>query len=141
MSAAAESEWPYLRGALVALLAIVAVELGGWLVYRSVHHGTPPYVLTVRCLTREKHLEVRSASDDPSAKSARGGALATRVEGNGVHVAIARSESEASRIAESYRLVGGALTGRLEQRGKIVYLWDAAASPTARQTMYDCFYD
>ena len=55
--------------------------------------------------------------------------------------AIARSDSEASRIAESYRLVGGALTGRLEQRGKIVYLWDAAASPTARQTMYDCFYD
>ena len=68
---AAESEWPYLRGALVALLVIVAVELGGWLVYRSVHHGTPPYVLTVRCLTREKHLEVRSASDDPIAKSAR----------------------------------------------------------------------
>ena len=37
--------------------------------------------------------------------------------------------------------VAGELTGKLERRGKVVYVWEGVASPTQRQTMYDCHYD
>lgn len=140
MSAAAGWEWPYLRGALVAVAALVALQIGGWLVYRVVHEETPPLAETIRCLTREKLLEL-TATTDPIAASARGGWVATRVEGNGVHVAIARSTSEAERLVDLYRSVAGELIGRLERRGKVVYLWEGVSTPTQRQTMYDCHYD
>jgi hypothetical protein len=120
---------------------LLILEVSGWLVYRAVHEETPPLELTVRCLTREKLLDVRPATDDPIAESASRGAIATRVEGLGVHVAIARSESEAERLAGYYESVASELEGRLEQRGKVVYLWEGVASPTQRQTMYDCFYE
>jgi hypothetical protein len=141
VNAVAGWEWRYLRAAFVALAAFLLLQLAGWLVYRSVHEETPPLELTVRCLTREKLLEVRPTTDDPIASSARGGSVATRVEGNGVHVAIARSGSEAERLVDYYMSVAGELNGRLEKRGKVVYLWEGVASPTQWQTMYDCFYD
>ena len=140
MIAVADSEWRYLRGALVALATILALQVAGWLVYRVVHEETPPIRETIRCLTREKLLELTTEAD-PVAASARGGWVATRVEGNGVHIAIARSTSEAERILGFYHSVAGALTGRLERRGKVVYLWEGVSSPTQRQTMYDCHYD
>jgi hypothetical protein len=34
-----------------------------------------------------------------------------------------------------------ALAGRLERRGKVVYVWEGVSTPTQRQTMYDCHYD
>lgn len=134
-------EWRYLRRALVALAALVVLQIAGWLVYRSVHEETPPLELTVRCLTREKLLELGPTTGDPIAASAGEGWVATRVEGNGVHAAIARSTSEAERIVELYQSVAGELAGKLERRGKVVYLWEGVASPTQRQTMYDCHYD
>jgi hypothetical protein len=134
-------EWRYLRWALVAIAALLAFEVTGWLVYRAVHEETPPLELTVRCLTREKMLEVQAVTDDPIAQSASRGALATRVEGNGVHVSIAGSNSEAERLGGYYTDVAGDLAGKLEQRGKVVYLWEGVATPTQRQTMYDCFYE
>jgi hypothetical protein len=140
MSAVADWEWRYLRGALVAVAALVTLQIGGWLVYRVVHEETPPLSETIRCLTREKLLELTPATD-PIAASARDGWVATRVEGNGVHVAIARSTSEAERLVDLYRSVAGELEGRLERRGKVVYLWEGVSSPTQRQTMYDCHYD
>lgn len=140
MSAVSDWEWRYLRGAFVVLAGLLFFEIAGWLVYRAVHEETPPLELTVRCLTREKLLEVGPATD-PIAASARGGWVATRVEGNGVHVAIAQSGSEAERLAGYYRDVAGDLAGRLERRGKVVYLWEGVATPTQRQTMYDCFYE
>jgi hypothetical protein len=140
MTAFADWEWRYLRGALVAVVALVALQIGGWLVYRVVHEETPPLGETIRCLTREKLLELTPATD-PIAASARGGWVATRVEGNGVHAAIARSTSEAERLVDLYRSVAGELTGRLERRGKVVYIWEGVSSPTQRQTMYDCHYD
>jgi len=140
MTAVADWEWRYLRGALVALAALVAVQIAGWLVYRVVHEETPPLQETIRCLTREKLLVLDPATD-PIAASARNGWVATRVEGNGVHVAIARSTSEAERLVDLYRSVAGELAGRLERRGKVVYLWEGVSSPTQRQTMYDCHYD
>jgi hypothetical protein len=140
MTAFADWEWRYLRGALVAVVALVALQIGGWLVYRVVHEETPPLSETIRCLTREKLLELTLATD-PIAASARGGWVATRVEGNGVHAAIARSTSEAERLVDLYRSVAGELTGRLERRGKVVYIWEGVSSPTQRHTMYDCHYD
>ena len=140
MTGVADWEWRYLRGALVAVVALVALQIGGSLVYRVVHEETPPLSETIRCLTREKLLELTPATD-PIATSARGGWVATRVEGNGVHVAIARSTSEAERLVDLYRSVAGELTGRLERRGKVVYIWEGVSTPTQRQTMYDCHYD
>lgn len=140
IAASRDWEWPYLRGALVALVALIALQVAGWLVYRAVHEETPPLQETIRCLTREKLLELKSESD-PIAATAGRGWVATRVEGNGVHVAIAGSTSEAERIVDLYRSVAGELEGRLERRGSVVYLWEGASTPTQRQTMYDCHYD
>jgi hypothetical protein len=134
-------EWPYLRGALIAVAVLLLAQVGGWLVYSAVHEPTTALEETTRCLTREKLLELAPAVGDPIAASADGGWLATRVEGNGVHVAIAGSESEAKRIVGLYRSVGGALRGKLERREKVVYLWEGVSTPTQRQTMYDCHYD
>jgi hypothetical protein len=135
-----EWEWPYLRGALIALGALLVLQVAGWLVYRVVHEETPPLQETIRCLTREKLLEL-TAETDPIAATAERGWVATRVEGNGVHVAIAGSTDEAERIVDLYRSVAGELEGRLERRGEVVYLWEAVSTPTQRQTMYDCHYD
>ena len=134
-----DREWWYLRGALVALGGLLALQVAGWLVYRVVHEE-PSLQETVRCLTREKLLELTSETD-PIAASAKHGWVATRVEGNGVHVSIAASTSEAERIVDLYHSVGGRLEGQLERRGKVVYLWEAASTPTQRQAMYDCHYD
>jgi hypothetical protein len=134
-------EWRYLRGALLALAAVLALQVGGWLAYRAVHERTPPLELTVRCLTREKLLELGPATGDPIAASAGEGWVATRIEGNGVHIAIAGSGSEAERIVELYQMVGGTLAGKLERRGRVVYLWEGVSSPTQRQTVYDCHYE
>jgi hypothetical protein len=141
MNAVAAREWPYLRGASAFVAVVLAVELVGWLVYREVHATTPPLERTTRCLTREKLLAVGPPRGDPIAASASRGALATRVEGNGVHVAFAGSEAEAERLVASYHAIAGSLRGRLERRGTVVYLWEGPATPTARQTMYDCFYE
>jgi hypothetical protein len=141
VNAVAGWEWRYLRGALAALATLVVLQVGGWLVYSAVHEETPPLDETVRCLTREKLLELAPAVGDPIAASAGGGWLATRVEGNGVHVAIADSTSEAERIVELYETVSGDLGGKLERRGKVVYLWEGVSTPTQLQTMYDCHYD
>ena len=67
----------------------------------------------------------------------------TRVEGNGVHVAIARSEDEARELADAYLATGRKIELRLDVRGRVVYVWEAPRepSPTQRQTMYDCWYE
>jgi hypothetical protein len=137
-------EWRYLRIACALVALLVAAELVGWLVYRSRPHGPSALEQTERCLRREKLLPVEPVGDDPIASSARGGALATRVEGNGVHVAIAKSDSEAAELADTYRRTAGRrIQLRLEVRGRVVYVWEQPRepSPTQRQTMYDCWYE
>jgi hypothetical protein len=141
VSAAAGWEWRYLRGALVGLAAFLLLEIVGWQVYLAVHDETPPLEETVRCLTREKLLELEPASRDPIAATARRGWIATRVEGNGVHLAIAGSESEAREIVLLYRRVSSKLARRLERRSRVVYLWEGDSTSTQRQTLYDCHYE
>jgi hypothetical protein len=137
-------EWRYLRVACALVALLVAAELVGWLVYRSRPHGPSAIELTEKCLRREKLLAIEPLGDDSIAARARGGALATRVEGNGVHVAIARSDAEAQELADEYlRTAGRGIGQRLEVRGRVVYVWEQARepTPTERQTMYDCWYE
>jgi hypothetical protein len=137
-------EWRYLRVACALVALLVAAEVVGWLAYRSRPHGPSALELTEKCLRREKLLPIESIGDDPIASTARGGAIATRVEGNGVHVAIAKSEAEAAELADAYlRTAGRRIRLRLEVRGRVVYVWEQSRepTPTQRQTMYDCWYE
>ena len=136
-------EWRYLRIACAVVALLVAAELVGWLVYRSRPHGPSALERTETCLRREKLLSVEPVGDDPIASSARGGALATRVEGNGVHVAIAESDAEASQLADAYLQTGRGIALRLEVRGRVVYVWEQSREPTPTQlqTLYDCWYE
>ncbi len=134
-------EWPYLRVAFLVVGALIAAQLVGWGVYSIVHEEPAPLPLIENCLRREKLLEITSVGRDPIALDASGGALATRVEGNGVHVLVGRNEQEMLDAAADYRQVSvDNLDGRLEVRGRVLYLWEGVASPTQRQTMYDCWY-
>ena len=140
----ASDDWPYLRVAFMVVLAFVVAQLAGWIVYRAVRHEPTALSLTDRCLRREKLLRVGPVLDDPVAGSAHGGALATRVEGNGVHVAIATSDAEAAALVATYlETAGRNVETRLERRGRVIYLWEQALAPTPtqRQTMYDCWYE
>ena len=137
--AARASEWPSIRlGLVVAAAALLAAVVVGVVQALTEEEPEPRLVLVERCLRREKLLEVRRLRDDPIAVEARGGALATRVAGNGLHLAIAGSEDEAEKLAGFYRDVGGPLVGKLEQRRLYVFLWEGVATPTQRQTVYDC---
>ena len=98
------------------------------------------YAQTERCLTHEKLLAVTPADRDAIAATAHDGALAMRIEGNGVHILIGRSAKEAERLAAAYRRVSGPLTGRLEVRGVNVHVWEGVATPDQRQVLYDCKY-
>ena len=142
--ARASEDWRYLRVSFLVVLAFAVAQLAGWLVIRTVRDETTALSETEQCLRREKLLPVASVRDDPVARSARGGALATRVEGNGVHVAIATSDAEAAAIVAAYlETTGRNVETRLERRGRVVYLWEQALppTPTQRQTMYDCWYE
>ncbi len=139
----AAGEWRYLRVACVLVALLVLGQLVGWAVYRSVHHGPTALELTEKCLRREKLLEIESLTGDPIARSARGGTLATRVQGNGVQVVIARSAEEAARLKAAYLQVGRQIRLRLDVRDRVLYVWELTQvpSPTQRQTMYDCWYE
>ena len=139
----APDEWRYLRAACVVVLVLVAAELTGWAVYRSVHDEPTALELTEKCLRREKLLPIESLSGDEIARTARGGTLGTRVEGNGVQVVIAKSDEEAAQLADAYLETGRRIRLRLDVRGHVLYVWELprVPSPTQRQTMYDCWYE
>ena len=139
----ASDDWRYLRVAFAVVAVLLLAQLAGWIVHRSVRDDPTALELTERCLRREKLLAIESIAGDPVATTARGGALATRVAGNGVHLAIARSDEEAARLADTYlRTEGRRIDLRLDVRGRVVYVWEAVRAPhsTERQTMYDCWY-
>jgi hypothetical protein len=135
---AAATEWSYLRRGFIAVMVLVAAALIGWGIDSALWEDSGFDKLT-RCLEVEKHLTLETPRD-PIAQSAELGALRTVVETNGITVAVASDRKSAERIIASYRAIAGGLEGRLEQRGRLVYLWDRPASPTQRQTMYDCTY-
>jgi hypothetical protein len=133
------SEWIFLRAGLLAVAALCVSALVGWAVYGVVHED-PGVVARIRtCLVAERGATVETPRD-PIAESAELGAMRTTVETNGVTIAVARDGEGAERIAAAYRNVAGELEGRLERRGRLVYLWDRPASPTQRQALYNCEY-
>jgi hypothetical protein len=135
-----EGELRFAVFGMICCALLVAGTLAGWGLYSWLHHGTPRIELTIRCLTRERGLTIVSGEHDSLAESASGGWIATTVEGSRVHISLTGSEKEAARIAAGYRTVSDIVPGQLEQRGNHVYLWDGPASPTQRQTLYDCEY-
>ena len=139
MSLDRAAEWRYVRAALSVVALVLAAQAVGWVVYEAVH--VPRFrPETERCLRNEKGLEVQPVERDPIAASAAEGGIQLTVEGNGVHIAFAGSRQKAARLVEAYEAVAGDLGTRIEQRGRIVYLWEGLPSPTQRQTLYDCWY-
>ena len=132
------SEWAYLRAGLVGVALLVVAALVGWAIQTAVYDD-PAFEQTRRCLVNEKGAAIQETAD-PIALSAELGALRTVIETNGVTVSVAASAAGAERLADAYRAVGGELGRRLELRGRTVYLWDRAPSPTQRQTLFDCTY-
>ena len=132
-----DAEWAHLRWALALVGAVLVVWAVGWLVHDAVVEEPTAYDRLVRCLVNEKGAAL-TAPSDPIARNADLGAVRTTIETNGVTVSVSRSPERAEEVVASYRAVGGDLEGRLEQRGVAVYLWDRPASPTQRQTLFDC---
>ena len=139
MSSVSAWEWRYLRGALAVLAAVVALQIAGWLVYRVVHEETPPLQETVRCLTREKVLELTTATDPIASARGGGSRPASRVTAS-------TSQSHARRAkpngwSSSTNPSPATSPASFERKGKVVYIWEGVSTPTQRQTMYDCHYD
>jgi hypothetical protein len=136
----AAREWRYLRVAMVALAVVVLVDVGAWKV-RDLGTDAPTRLeLSLNCLHGEKGARTVVPAGDPLADSAGDGSLKTTIEGNGVTVALASSEEQAIKIERYYHALADGLEGRLERRGRTVYLWRFRSSPTQRQAMYDCQY-
>lgn len=132
------TEWRFLRAGLVTVGVLVVAALVGWAVQTARYEDTGFRELG-RCLVEEKGAPI-ARTYDPIALSAELGALDTVIETNRVTVSVSGDEKEAERIAANYRAVGGELGERLEVRGRTVYLWERAPSPTQRQALFDCTY-
>ena len=132
------TEWRFLRAGFAAVGVLVAAALVGWAVQTARYEDTGFRELT-RCLREERGAPIRPTKDS-IARSAELGALDTVIETNPVTISVAGDEKEAERIASHYRAVGGELGERLEVRGRTVYLWERAPSPTQRQALFNCTY-
>ena len=132
------TEWRFLRAGLVTVGVLVVAALVGWAVQTARYEDTGFRELG-RCLVEEKGAPI-ARTYDPIALSAELGALDTVIETNRVTVSVSGDEKEAERIGANYRAVGGELGERLEVRGRTVYLWERAPSPTQRQALFDCTY-
>lgn len=133
------SEWSYLRAAFVVVGLMIGVLGVIWLVDIALYEDRG-FEQTRACLEVEKGLTLETPRD-PIARSAELGALRTIIETNGLTISVAKNRASAERIVAAYRRVAADLEdGRLERRGRIVLLWDRPASPTQRQTVYDCEY-
>jgi hypothetical protein len=137
--AAASGEWPYLRAGFIAVSTLVAAALIGWAI-DSVLWEDRALEKVSACLVNEKGLPLDTPRD-AIAQSAELGALRTVIETNGVTISVASNRESAERIVAAYSRIADDLEeGRLERRGRLVYLWDRPASPTQRQTLFDCEY-
>ena len=129
-----------LRAGLLAVAALSLSALIGWGVYSVVHDDPGAFARVKTCLVNEKGLTLETPRD-PIARTAELGAVRTVVETNGVTISVASDPESAARIVAAYRRVASDLEeGRLEQRGRLVFLWDRPASPTQRQALFDCQY-
>ena len=91
------------------------------------------------CLRSEKGLSLGEVSERDAIARSGTDATLTTIEGNPVTIVNASDTGSAIRIERAYEAVGaGSPAGRLERRGPLVSVWSGPASPTQRQTIYDC---
>lgn len=135
-----QREWPFLRMTLLAVLALLGLQLLGTVVDKRIHPAPTALDLTAKCLRNEKRLAVDIGATDPIAKTADGGALHTRVERNGVTIVTSSSDEKAKRIAGYYATVNPGPEDVVELKGHVVYVWEFSPLLTQRQTTYDCYY-
>ena len=132
------NEWRYLRAGFAAVGALVVAALVGWAV-QTARYEDPGFESLRRCLVENKGATV-TATRDPIARSAELGSLDTVIETNAVTIAVADDVEGAKRVVSDYGAVAGDLGGRLELRGRTVYLWERPPSVTQRQALFDCTY-
>lgn len=126
--------------AIAAVTCACVLAVIGSLAYRELHSGPTAFARIVQCLTKEKGLVLTTPERDVIASRGEG-AVRTIIEGNPVTMVRAPNLSVAASIEHDYASVGAnEPPGRLERRSRVVYVWDNPASPTQRQTAYDCEY-
>ncbi len=138
MSNHVDADWAFVRIGAIVAAAVVTAQLAGGIGYAVIHDDPLPRDVALVCLEREKGLVVRTDVPDPIAGTAAGGALATDVEGNGVVVVFASSTRQAAELMRLYEAGAVIRPLQLEIRGNVVLHFHRPASPTQRQTLYDC---
>jgi hypothetical protein len=136
----AELRWIVIGVAAVCAIAFAQV-LGGLI--REATTDELSYLAKVQTCLTERTTPYQSVVGDPVALSAQRGALRTSVGGNAVTVALGGSENDAERILDAYTSVAtaDAVASRLEQRRKVVFLWDDPPSAAQRDFMILCTLD
>ena len=129
---------PEKKAVLVALLCVSILFVLGAI--GSLFSPDPTrFALFRHCLTVQKHLSLGEVSERDAIARSGTDSIQTVIEGNPVTIVKASGTSDAIRIERDYEAVGaGSPLGRLERRDPLIYLWGGPASPTQRQTVYDC---
>jgi hypothetical protein len=139
--ARAVERWWVTIGVVVAA-SVLALQVVAGLVREAVTEDASHLERVQTCLT-ERNAPFEPVTGDFIALSAARGALRTRVDGNAVTVALGESEKDAARVRAAYASVTteDVVRTRLEQRRKVVLLWDAAPTASQRDFMYLCTLD
>ena len=136
----AERRWALVGLAVAAALLVVQVLAGS---AREALSDRPSIrELVETCLT-ERATPFEPVADDLIALSAERGALQTTIQGNRVTVALGGSEDDAKRVYDAYAAVAtsGVVGTRLEQRRKVVLLWEQPPTEEQRNFMVLCTLD
>jgi hypothetical protein len=135
----AERRWVLVGVAVAAAVLLTQVVAG--LVREAVTDEPSTLERVQTCLT-ERNTPFEAVAGDVVALSAARGALRTTIDGNSVTVALGGSERDARRVYDAYVSLGTAdVVERLEQRRKVVFLWDSPPTATQREFMYLCTLD
>jgi hypothetical protein len=136
----AERRWVTIGVVLVG--SLLAAQAAGGLVREAVT-DEPTYLELVQTCLTERDTPFEQVGGDLVAESAERGALRTTVDGNGVTVALGGSERDAARVRAAYASVTteDVVRTRLEQRRKVVLLWDSPPTAAQRDFIYLCTRD
>ena len=136
----AEQRWVVIGVVVVA--TVVAVQVVGGLL-RAAVTDEPSYLERVQTCLTERNTPFEPVAGDIIALSAARGALRTSIDGNSVTVSLGGSENDAKRVYDAYASVAGVdvIGTRLEQRRKVVLLWDSEPTAEQRDFMYLCTLD
>jgi hypothetical protein len=136
----AEQRWVMIGVALAA--SVLAVQVVGGLL-REALTDEPTYLELVQTCLKERNTTFEPVVGDIVAQSAARGALRTTIDGNSVTVALGGSEKDAERVRDAYASVAtdDVVRMQLEQRRKVVLLWDAPPSAGQRDFIHLCTLD